>query len=64
MCCGILPAGAWQARRRGLTRHQWADSSVFRSNLPSFLLPLAAWHLRLPPPVKECRLALEEFRCR
>ena len=27
-------------------------------------LPLAAWHLRLPPPVKECRLALEEFRCR
>ncbi len=29
----------------------------------SFLLPHGAGHLRLPPPVKECRLALEEFRC-
>ncbi|ORL47683.1 hypothetical protein B7H18_31145, partial [Pseudomonas putida] len=24
----------------------------------------ATWRLRLPPPEKECRLALENFRCR
>jgi hypothetical protein len=38
--------------------------NLFRPNPPSFLLPTRARHLRLPPPVKECRLALEEFRGR
>ncbi|TFF38693.1 hypothetical protein E3U47_15815 [Pseudomonas sp. RIT623] len=53
---------AFPVLRRWKVRHQWADSWRFRSNRQSFLLPTAAWHLRLPPPVKECHLALEEFR--
>ncbi|NIF18389.1 hypothetical protein F3J43_15395 [Pantoea sp. Cy-639] len=64
ICCRILPMCAYQTRPLWKIRHQWADSWSFHSNPLSFRLPAAVSHLRLPPPVKECRLALEEFRGR
>ncbi|WP_082423997.1 hypothetical protein, partial [Pseudomonas sp. NBRC 111121] len=41
-----------------------ADCEQWKQIRTHLQLLHAAWRLRLPPPVKECRLALEEFRWR
>ncbi|RNF92729.1 hypothetical protein EFK07_05905 [Pseudomonas putida] len=44
--------------------HRPADSKQWKQIRTQLQLLHATWRLRLPPPVKECRLALEEFCCR
>ncbi|RRV41907.1 hypothetical protein EGJ09_23345 [Pseudomonas sp. p106] len=53
-----------QQYRESANRPRQAQTTSFRSITPSLVLPLATRGLRLPPPAKECRLALEEFWCR
>ncbi|QDR69068.1 hypothetical protein EGJ15_09995 [Pseudomonas sp. p99-361] len=55
------PSGRWPQLP---ARHRPADSGAGKQIRSLLQLLHATWRLRLPPPVKECRLALEEFRCR
>ncbi|KXK71907.1 hypothetical protein BC89_04825, partial [Pseudomonas monteilii] len=50
-----------QSQSRGRRLAECGHRKQIRTQLQ---LLHATWRLRLPPPVKECRLALEEFRCR